>query len=348
MEEKSELNQQTRRQFLKGAAIAGSAFCLFPGNIFSFANQTKPNTATTFDYKYRTVSVDHVHEIGEWIEKLKKDRKLSSNRTYRKYIDSFVFEPEKIMPGAKSIIIAAIPQNIISITFHKDGKTYEIKSPTGYFDDGLTGQDISNRFMKEIIKDPSKKIQGGTKLQLKTIAVRSGLAEYGKNNITFVEGGYGSFHRLVCFYTDKIFEDNWRPLKLMQLCKGCSICMKSCPTQCITEENFVINVGKCITLYNELPELMPAWVDHKAHNALVGCLRCQDTCPANAEAIKRVEKLADINERETDLILNQGTDKAIQQSIVKKLNRFLSSADDIPYLSRNLKLVLANTLPKKV
>lgn len=342
-------NKLSRRQFVKNAALAGTALYFFPGKLFSSisANRVIERSNYNFNYKYRTVSVDHVKEMGEWLEKLKREGKLSNNETYRKYIGNFLYEPDKILPGAKSLIIIAIPQNIISITFHKGGKAYEVKTPTGYFNDGITDKEIHDRVMNEIVKDSSKKIQGRPRLPLKTLAVRSGLAEYGKNNISFVDGGYGSFHRLEGYYTDKALSDNWGPLKTMQLCKGCSICMKACPTKCITEENFVIDVGKCVTLYNEVPDPIPSWMDPKAHNALTGCFKCQDTCPANAEAIKRVEKLPDINEKETELILNLGKDKAIQDSIIKKLNKYLTSAEDFPYFSRNLKLVLANTLPRK-
>lgn len=346
MDSNLNLYQTTRRNFLKTTTITCSALFFFPYRLFSSNRQTKKNDPD-FEYKYRTVSVEHVKELGAWIEKLNKDGKLSNNETYRKYIGAFNFDQEKVMPGAKSIIILSIPQNIISVTFHKNGHAYEIKTPTGYFDDGITDQAVMERLKKEVLKDTSVKLKGGIKLPLKTLAVRSGLAEYGKNNITFVDGGYGSFHRLAGFYTDAVLQDSWRPLKLMQLCKGCSICMKACPTKCITEENFVIDVGKCVTLYNELQDPMPSWIDPKAHNALAGCLKCQDTCPANIDAIKRVEKLDDITEEETDLILNQGTDKAIQESIVRKLNRLIPSTDDIHYLTRNLKLVLPNTPPEK-
>ena len=103
----------------------------------------------------------------------------------------------------------------------------------------------------------------------------------------------------------------------------------------------MVNIGKCITLYNELSDPMPEWIDPVAHNALVGCLSCQYTCPANEEGIKQIEQLAVITEEETELILNGGGDEKLWDSIVKKLNRF-PSAQDHEYFSRNLRLVLAN------
>jgi len=48
-----------------------------------------------------------------------------------------------------------------------------------------------------------------TNLPLKTLAVRSGLAKYGRNNITYIDG-MGSFYRLVAYYTDiPPQENNW-------------------------------------------------------------------------------------------------------------------------------------------
>jgi len=132
---------------------------------------------------------------------------------------------------------------------------------------------------------------------------------------------------------------------MLRLCKGCSICTKECPTRCIRESNFVIDVGRCVTLYNELPDPMPGWINPKAHNALAGCLKCQYDCPGNAEGIKHIVKLAEMTEQETEFILKQGQDKEFQAKIVEKLIAF-PPAQDLAYFSRNLKLVLANTKPE--
>jgi epoxyqueuosine reductase len=346
MEKKENTGIQTRRQFVKSLAAAGSLLCLGAGKNVSFAQSKKvpPPPPTPFEYKYRTISVERVHEIKDWFDKLRHDQKLSTNETFQKYIGGFNFEPEKSLPNAKSIIILSIPLKIASVTFGRNGRLYDVLIPTGYADDGLTFEGVEARIRKDIVKDPARKLQPRVRLPLKSLAVRSGLAKYGRNNITYVDD-FGSFHELIAFYADQVLEDNWGPLRLLEYCKGCSICIKNCPTKIIGKENFVIDAGQCITLYSELPAPMPAWIDPKAHNALVGCLKCQYDCPANSEGIHTVDKLADITEEETELILNQGTDKKLQQSIFTKLAKF-PLAQDFAYFSRNLKLVMANTIPR--
>jgi epoxyqueuosine reductase len=350
MMEKLKDNNQSRRQFLKSAALAGSALCFFPGNFFSStpSNRLYGNAGASFEFKYRTLSVEHLKEVAGWIEKLKKENRVSTNETYRSYIAGFRYDVENMLSGAKSLIIGSVAQNLVSVTFHNKGKAYQIITPSGYFPCPPNGPEIRKKVIDEIIKDSSKKIEGvGGVLPVKTIAVRSGLAEYGKNNITFIDGGFGSFHRLVCYATDKVLADNWGPLRMMPLCKGCSICMKSCPTKCIREENFVIEIGNCITLYNERPEPMPKWMDPKVHHTLAGCLKCQDICPANAEAKKRITKLPDITDKETDLILNGKKDKALEHSIITKMGGYFENAEQIPTMAQNLKLALNNAVPKK-
>ncbi|MEE9378294.1 MAG: hypothetical protein V3V33_09695 [Candidatus Lokiarchaeia archaeon] len=55
-------------------------------------------------------------------------------------------------------------------------------------------------FLTEILK-PGEYNVAYARLPQKTLAVRSGLAEYGRNNITYIPG-MGSFHRLTTLYSD--------------------------------------------------------------------------------------------------------------------------------------------------
>jgi len=344
MQEDKNPSGQTRRDFFKMLILTGAALSLARTNLFAGASKiVREGRSPDFKYQYRTFSVEHLAEVKAWFEKLKKDGNLSVNKTFQSYIGGFNFDPRAIMIGARSFIIISIPQKLQSIIFHHHGKKYDVRIPTGYTDDGLTGDMIKARIRKDIICDPSKKLKGRIRMPLKTLSVKSGLAKYGKNNITYVDG-YGSFHMLIGLYTDKVLEDNWGPLRTLRECKGCSICKKECPTQCIRDSSFVIDVGHCVTLYNELPDPLPDWIKPNAHNALVGCLKCQYDCPANADGIKNIEKIAELDEEETDFVLNQGKDKEFHKKIIQKLKPF-PSAEDLAYFSRNLRLVMANMQP---
>ncbi|MFC1724723.1 4Fe-4S double cluster binding domain-containing protein [candidate division KSB1 bacterium] len=349
MEYTNNLFNQTRREFLKGITAAGSVVVFGTGNLFALSKTKKKwrHLPDDFQYKYRTVSVKHVEEVKKWFDKLNEEKKIGTIERFRKYMGTFNFNPEEIMPGAKSLIIISLPFKTASVLFNYKSKKIEILIPSGYSrpEFALNVPSITNLIMNDIIKDSNKKIQfTGATLPLKTFAVRSGLADYGKNNITFVEE-YGSFHRFAGLYTDKELEDNWRPLQMLRICKGCSICINECPTKCIREENFIINADKCISIYNEEPGQFPDWMPKEVHHTLVGCLKCQYTCPANDSIIKDIDKLAEISEDETEFLLSDKTDKEIYSKISKKLARF-PSVRNFDDFRRNFKMAFANIFPK--
>ena len=208
-----------------------------------------------FEYKYKTISVSHLPELQEDIDKLRREGKLSDNEIYRSYIDSKKFKVPENLPDAKFIIILAIFTKLGLVNFHLNGKKHELMIPPQYYDDELTYEDIKDVIMTEIIKEPGYKTELATKLHLKLLAVRGGLGKYGRNNICYVDE-MGSLITLIAYFTDyKFKEDNWTEIKMMDYCKNCTICMNNCPTNAIStapEENFVINAGRCITLYNEI------------------------------------------------------------------------------------------------
>lgn len=337
---------QTRRDFLKSLAMSGSVLTFASNQIFTLAKPIdKIPIDENFNYKFKTISARHIKELKPWFDKLKAEKQISSNEIFRGYIDKFVFNPDEILPGAKSVIIISMPLKAASITFHKKGKAYEILLPTDYYDDGATFESITNRIKKDFSISDKSRIVYRVKLPLKTLAVRSGLARYGRNNITYIDD-YGSFHRLVGFYTDVELEDNWGPLEMLHFCKGCSLCYYNCPTKAITKNKFPVNIGECVTLYNERTEPFPESLDPTSHNTLVGCLKCQWDCPANDECRMKIVKLGELNERETEFVLNQGKDEKLYKTILKKLELF-PYANDLAYFSRNLNAVLANAEKKQ-
>jgi epoxyqueuosine reductase len=118
--------------------------------------------------------------------------------------------------------------------------------------------------------------------------------------------------------------------------------MKSCPNGCIREDNFVIDAGRCLPLFNEIQGEFPDWLDKKAHNALIGCMRCQLPCPADHQVINQPVFLEDLTEQETNMILNGKIERDLLDSICKKLKMFTPANSDsrIPVIQRNLKALI--------
>jgi len=302
-------------------------------------------TYLDFKYKYKTVSVDHLEELQEDIDKLHRGGKLSDNEVYRSYIDSKKFELPENFRDAKSIIILAIFSKLALVNFQLDGKNHEIIIPPNYYDDGTTLEDFQNLILREVIKEPGYKIEYTNKLHVKLLAVRSGLGKYGRNNICYIDE-WGSMINLYAYFTDFQFkEDNWTEMKMMDQCEKCTICIKNCPTNAIpqpSDENFVINAGNCISVYNEIKGIIPDWIPSDAHNALIGCMRCQKPCPSNRKIIGLTEILEDITEEETKMILDGKTDEELAKSLSNKLKMFYPPDADkvLPVIKRNLELLI--------
>ncbi|MFX0001214.1 MAG: 4Fe-4S double cluster binding domain-containing protein [Candidatus Hermodarchaeota archaeon] len=302
-------------------------------------------TNIDFEYKYRTISVEHLGELQEDIDKLRREGKLSDNKVYRGYIDSKKFEIPENFPSAKSIIILAIFGKLGLVNFNLNGKKHEVMVPPNYFDDGTTLEDCINLILNDIIKEPGYKVEYTGKLHLKLLAVRSGLGKYGRNNICYIDE-WGSMIYLYAFFTDYEFaNDDWGELKMMEHCENCNFCINNCITHAIpkpSDENFVINATNCIPVYNEIPGVIPDWIPREAHNALIGCMRCQEKCPGNRKVINSTVRLEDITEEETQKILNGNNDKELIHSLSKKLKMFVPDNAEraISVIKRNLELLL--------
>ncbi|MFX1418952.1 MAG: 4Fe-4S double cluster binding domain-containing protein [Promethearchaeota archaeon] len=302
-------------------------------------------TNIDFEYKYRTISVKHLEELQEDIDKLRREGKLSDNEVYRSYIDSKKFEIPENFPSAKSIIILAIFGKLGLVNFNLNGKKHEVMVPPNYYDDGITLEDCINLIVNDIIKEPGYKVEYTGKLHLKLLAVRSGLGKYGRNNICYIDE-WGSMIYLYAFFTNYEFaNDDWGELKMMEHCENCNFCINNCITHAIpkpSDENFVINATNCIPVYNEIPGVIPDWISSEAHNSLIGCMRCQKQCPANRGVINLTNKLEDITEEETIMILNGTKDEKLVTSIANKLKMFTPSNADrvLPVIKRNLEFLI--------
>ena len=161
------------------------------------------------------------------------------------------------------------------------GRRYPIVISPQYFDDGVTIESVKAAVRRDVVKDPSARLEPARGLHLKLLAARSGLGRYGRNNLCYVEG-MGTFLALLAFLTDAPeLEDSWQEPALLEACRECAICYGICPSNAIRREDFVIDAGRCITLYNEVDGKFPTWILPSMHNALMGCMKCQTGCPEN-------------------------------------------------------------------
>ena len=335
--------QESRRLFIKAMLMAGSWPILgrirFPGNRGSNGGRGDPSDIV---FKYRTISVDHFPELQEDVDKLRRGGRLSRNPTFRGYIDKLRFQLPENFKRAKSLIILATLTPSMEADFHYRGKVHRITIPPQYYDDGITLADLIRIVRTNIVKDPGAQIEYAKGIHLKLSAVRSGLGRYGRNNLCFVDG-FGTFLTLYAFLTDRVFaEDHWGPLGMLEACRECSICYGICPTNAIVRENFVIDAGKCISLYNEIDGEFPPWILPGMHNSLMGCMKCQSGCPENEKVAQPAGRLEDVTEVETAAILDGKSDEELLASLKRKLRGFSgsSSPEAFPIFTRNLNVLI--------
>jgi len=305
-------------------------------------NKWAKNKSPEIFYKFKTLSVKHLKELQEDINKLDREGKLSNNEIYREYLSTKKFEIPENFPDAQSLIIMAVFTRLLLVNFHTKNMKYEVMLPPQYYDAGISNENLCNIILQEIIQGSGYRVERAKQTCLKLLAVRSGLGRYGRNNICYVEQ-MGSLVTLNAYFTDYTFQDdNWNEVRMMDMCKDCRICIKQCPCDCITDENYVIDAGKCLTLYNEISGEFPEWINPDAHNALFGCMKCQLHCPANSEVVKLTGRLEDITEEETQKILKGTPDKKLLHSLSKKLKMPSPAAlkELFPILTRNLGVLL--------
>lgn len=240
----------------------------------------------------------------------------------------------KNLQNAKSTVVVAVPRPQTKAIFNHKGVKKELIIPPTY-----SGYEQIREKVEKLIENILQKYNYSTKraiFPLKTLAVRSGLAEYGKNNICYVPK-MGSFLQLVAVYTNLPNNEPLQKPKMMKLCNKCNLCQKACPTDAISEKRFLLQAEKCLTYHNEKKGIIPFpdWIEKKWHNCVVGCMYCQKVCPVNKNFNHWIGNEEHFSEKETITLLNEPTINDLSPNTQEKLTR-LNLADYLDSLSRNL------------
>ena len=295
-----------------------------------------------FQMEYHAVSCKHLPELQADVDQLRAANKIHNNEVFQSYIAGFQYQIPTDFPGAKFVIIVAVSKPIARIQFQNKNKAHEVYIGSPYYESGYNVEMVQESLRKRINLPLECKLVHNRKLHLKLLAVRSGLGKYGRNNICYV-GDMGCFVNLYAFFTDyEGLSDSWEDIQALKFCETCNICLNNCPTGAVRENEFVIDISKCLPLYNEIPGIFPSWIPKTAHNALMGCLKCQLTCPGNHKALKRICNLEGMNENETQMILDGNIPNEHREELCRKLKMFEPKDVDyfLPVVSRNLKAIL--------
>jgi epoxyqueuosine reductase len=289
---------------------------------------------SAYDFKSEVVSINRLMDLELEMDSLQKE--MIDKTLFKERLSFFNFHPEEIFPNAKSIIITAARQPKVKVLFHVDGKqTPAFIPPTYSYDTDRKLFSVITNFLD----DYGFEIRNCA-VPYKSMAVHSGLADYRKNNITYIPG-WGSFFRLKAYISDMpCDDDNWQDFQMMDQCQKCKACIKNCPTHTIGEDRFLLHVEKCLTHFNEGTNPFPEWIDPGIHHCFIGCMECQKVCPLNKDVKEWVEEGPKFTEIETRMILNNVSKTELPEETIKKIKK-LSLLDDYEVLGRNLRALIS-------
>lgn len=289
-------------------------------------------------YQARIVTVSHLNKLKKEIESL-RNRALLDSQFFNERLAWFDFQIPSILADVKSLIVVAVPRPQTRAIFDWNGKRYPLIVPPTY----TAYSDIEKQvkaFLAKILGKKGYRVKR-TELPLKLLAARSGLVQYGRNNICYANK-LGSFLQLVAVYSDMPCEiDSWQEVEMMNRCEECELCRRACPTGAITSDRFLLRAERCIVYHNEkngdVP--FPEWMNVSWHNCIVGCMHCQRACPVNREFIQWVGEEEEFSEEETELLMQGVTQEKLPALTLRKLKR-LSLVDYFSCLPRNLSVFL--------
>jgi epoxyqueuosine reductase len=269
--------------------------------------------------------------VTDWREK-----NLLHKDFFEEHLTEFVFNLPSDLLKAKSIIVVASPQPDRRVSFILNKKAVPVLIPYQYSHE--TDAEVAKILDDFALSQNFRFVKAA--LPLKTLAVCSGLAEYGKNNIAYVKG-MGSYFRLSAFYSDLPADaDIWLEPRMMERCRHCQFCLKNCPTRAIRSERFLLFAERCITFHNERKQDFPVWLPPSWHNCLVGCLLCQQYCPENKANRDWIENEWIFSKEETSFIMKGEPVEKLPGATAKKLEQ-LGLLMYYEILPRNLRALLA-------
>ncbi|MDC0535334.1 tRNA epoxyqueuosine(34) reductase QueG [Francisellaceae bacterium] len=232
-------------------------------------------------------------DLSEYIPAYKKwiDKNYHGSMSYMTKHGNKRLIPEQLIPNTKSVIV-------ITYNYFNEGYKYKnIKSKlTEASKNGIISQYAVGRDYHKVVKKKLSKIvkyietmkpnfqsrifTDSAPVLEKPLAEKAGIGYIGKNSM-LISPEHGSFFFLGVIFTNQLLPENYHPHRTPDLCKGCTACIKICPTGAI-DHNKMIDARKCIsylTIENKGP--IPIEYRKAIGTRIYGCDDCQLICPWN-------------------------------------------------------------------
>ena len=246
-------------------------------------------------------------------------------------------QPPDIPFKPLSILVIAFQSPAGEISLIHGGKRVLLPIPPTYLDGSTVHR------LGETLKSVASGYQlaEAKAVSLKLLAVLSGLGKYGRNALCYLEG-YGSFCNFEAYYSDIPCSDGAHEPALMDSCASCDLCIANCPNDALGGQ-LIIDISRCLTLWNEHDSRMPDWILPGVHHAVAGCLRCQEVCPVNKSVYKSKKETLELSEAESEALLSSSSDD-LPSELIKKLLDYGLWEMFIALIGRNVRLAAVNKI----
>ncbi len=247
------------------------------------------------------------------------------------------FLPRDLTFTPRSLVSVVIYNPTVTLRFGWRGASVECPIPPQYADWNAHNMRVLE-YIREYLKPHGYSAANFENITQKLLAVHCGLGRYGRNNICYSDE-FGSHIQINTYLSDMPCDDGpWFPLRRMEMCETCHACADACPTGAIDAERRLVNADRCITAFNEREGAFPDWLGKDAHNSIVGCVRCQDCCPANAKRtavegpafteeetleLIKFDNAADISGPLKEKLLSTGLEPMFMEFFPRNLRAFL-------------------------
>jgi epoxyqueuosine reductase len=242
--------------------------------------------------------------------------------------------------GSRALIAVAVPCPAQWISFELPDAVVQARVPPTYGDDARMDQEVA-RELEALLPE----LGGMAPLRgpRKAVATRLGLTRYGRNNVTYAPG-LGSYVLLCAMLSGAAPASRLPPAPgpaAMAACASCDACLAACPTGAIPRQRFLLNAERCLVAFNEVPGGWPPWLSASSHNCLVGCLACQEVCPANDGMLAVRNSGVRFDREETEAMLQEAPQPGVAPwpAIRDKLS-VLGLEGYLPVIGRNLEALL--------
>jgi epoxyqueuosine reductase len=192
-------------------------------------------------------------------------------------------EPEQLLPGARSIIAAAISYKVADL------EDRSLEGPRGWFSRYCRGQDYHHLLKGALLQVATwleAEVPGARTLVHvdtgppldRSVAERAGIGKWSKSTM-LITPPYGTWTFLGEILTDIPLPPD-EPIEAA--CGSCTLCIDACPTGAL--HPWELEANRCLSYVTQMKGIIPQEYRETMGNRLFGCDDCQDVCPYNKSA----------------------------------------------------------------